>query len=109
MTFARLYALLSYVEEDAMSHTTSPLEHLTASDAYSWVEYLPEGAVSVAIEGATLVLRASMTLQERFETLLAKRKAGTLSPEEQREYEAICGLDTALSWLNRLARSAHSN
>ena len=30
----------------------------------------------------TLVLRASQTLQDRFETLLAKRKAGTLSPEE---------------------------
>jgi hypothetical protein len=62
--------------------------------------------VSVDIEGATLVLRASHTLQDRFETLLAKRKAGTLSPEEAREYEAICHLDTALSWLNRLARGA---
>jgi hypothetical protein len=34
-------------------------------------------------------------LQERFEALLAGRKAGTLSPEEAREYEAICDLDTS--------------
>jgi len=36
--------------------------------------------------------------------LLDKRKAGTLTPEEQREYAALCNLDTTLSWLNRLAR-----
>ena len=41
-----------------------------------------------------------------YETLLARRKAGTLSPKETREYEAICALDTTLSWLNRLARGA---
>ena len=38
--------------------------------------------------------------------LLEKRKAGTLSPEEQREYAAIGDFDTALSWLNRLVRGA---
>jgi hypothetical protein len=43
------------------------------------------------------VLHASQQLQERFEMLLDKQKAGTLSPEEQREYAAICDLDTALS------------
>jgi hypothetical protein len=42
------------------------------------------------------------------EALLAGRKAGTLTPEEAREYEAICDLDTALSWLNRLARGART-
>jgi hypothetical protein len=67
---------------------------------------LPDGAISVDIEDAILVLRASKKLQERFELLLDKRKAGTLSPKEQREYAAICDLDTALSWLNRLARGA---
>ena len=82
------------------------MEPTTVQDAYPWVQELPDGAVSVETEGTTLVLRASHTLQERFETLLAKRKAGTLSPKETREYEAICALDTALSWLNRLARGA---
>lgn len=89
-----------------MAQTISPLEQLTAPDAHAWVPYLPDGAISVDIEDTTFVLRASQKLQERFERLLDKRKAGSLSPEEQREYTAICGLDTALSWLNRLARTA---
>jgi hypothetical protein len=89
-----------------MSHALSPLDQLTTPDAQAWVRSLPDGAVSVDIEDATLVLHASQQLQERFEMLLDKQKAGTLSPEEQREYAAICDLDTALSWLNRLARGA---
>jgi hypothetical protein len=52
------------------------------------------------------VLKASNVLQERFETLLAKRKNGALSVEETREYQAVCDLDIALSWLNRLARGS---
>jgi len=84
------------------------MKQTTIQDAYTWVQDLPDGAVSVETEGATLVLRASHTLQERFETLLARRKVGTLSPKEAREYEAICALDTTLSWLNRLARGARS-
>jgi len=91
-----------------MSQTTSPMDQITTQDAHEWVQYLPDGAVSVAIEGSALVLRASNKLQERFETLLARRKAGTLSPEETREYAAICDLDTALSWLNRLIRGARN-
>jgi hypothetical protein len=84
------------------------MDQITTWDAHEWVQCLPDGAVSVAIEGSALVLRASNKLQERFETLLDKRKAGTLSSEEKREYEAICDLDTALSWLNRLARGAQN-
>jgi hypothetical protein len=82
------------------------MEQITVEDAYPWVQDLPDGAVSVETEGATLVLRASQALQERFETLLARRKAGTLSPKETRKYEASYALDTTLSWLNRLARGA---
>jgi hypothetical protein len=73
---------------------------------HEWVQYLPDGAVSIEVEGTSLVHRASKELHKRFETLLTRRKSGRLSPEETREYEAICGLDTALSWLNRLARGA---
>jgi hypothetical protein len=91
-----------------MSHTTSPMDQLTIQAAHTWVQYLPDGAVSIDIEGTTLVLHASQKLQERFETLLARRKAGTLSPEETREYKVICDLDTALSWLNRLIRDARN-
>ena len=72
------------------------------------MQYVPDGAVSVVVEDSTLVLKASTMLQERFETLLAKRKAEALSVEETREYQAICDLDTALSWLNRLARGSRN-
>ena len=96
-------------QEAAVSQITSPIDQLTAPDTHAWVQYLPDGAISVDIEEATLVLHASHSLQERFETLLAKRKAGMLSPEDQHEYAAICALDTALSWLNRLARGARTS
>jgi hypothetical protein len=77
-------------------------------DSFDWVQRLPDGAVSVEnVEGA-LVLRASQKLQEQFEDLLAKHKTGFLSPEESEQYDAICELDDALSWINRLARSAKS-
>jgi hypothetical protein len=89
-----------------MSQVPSPEDQTPAQHAPVWVQYVPDGAVSVAMEGTALVLKASSALQERFETLLAKRKEGALSVEETREYRAICELDTALSWLNRLARGS---
>jgi len=91
-----------------MSQTPSPMDQITAQNSHVWAQYVPDGAVSVAVEDSTLVLKASNALQERFETLLAKRKAGTLSDEETRECRAICDLDTALSWLNRLARGSRN-
>lgn len=89
-----------------MSQAPSPVDQTPAQHAHVWVQYIPDGAVSVTAEGTALVLKASNALQERFETLLAKRKDGTLSVEETREYQALCDLDTALSWLNRLARGS---
>ena len=89
-----------------MSHTSSPVDQTPTPHSHVWVQYVPDGAVSVAVEGKALVLKASNALQERFETLLAKWKDGTLSVEETQEYQALCDLDTALSWLNRLARGS---
>ena len=89
-----------------MSQSASPMGPVTTQGAHALVQYLPDGAVSIDVEDSTLVLHASQKLQERFEMLLEKRKAGTLSPEEQREYAAIGDLDTVLSWLNRLIRGA---
>ena len=89
-----------------MSQTPSPIDQSNVQNSHVWVRYVPDGAVSVSVEESTLVLRASNALQERFETLLAKQKADALSVEETREYQAICDLDTALSWLNRLARGS---
>lgn len=74
----------------------------------TWVQLLPDGAVSVEAHDRHLVLRASGRLQQRFEELLEKRKAGELTATENREYEAICQLDDALTWLNRLARRSPS-
>lgn len=93
---------------DAISQTLSPMDQITAQNSHVWVQYVPDGAVSVAVEGSTLLLRACTALQERFETLLAKRKAGALSVEETREYQAIGDLDAILSWLNRLARESRN-
>ena len=70
------------------------------------VELLPDGAISIEVEGGQWILRASEKLQVRFEQLLQRHKAGVLDQAESREYEAICDLDTTLSWLNRLARNA---
>jgi hypothetical protein len=89
-----------------MSQTPSPVDQTPPRHSHVWVQYVPDGAVSVTVEGTALVLKASNALQERFETLLAKRKDGTLSVEETQEYQALCDLDTALSWLNRLARGS---
>lgn len=92
------------VTESAMIQPAShsqPLSGLTEEFA----QRLPDGAVSVELIGGDLVLRASGSLQKRFEELLERHKAGTLNQDEDGEYEAICQLDHALSWLNRLART----
>ncbi len=57
------------------------MEQTTIQEAYTWVQDLPDGAVSVETEGATLVLRASHTLQERFETLLARPEGWHVIPK----------------------------
>jgi hypothetical protein len=54
-----------------MSHTTSPTDQMMPQGSHEWVQHLPDGAVSIGVEGAALVLRASKKLQKRFETLLA--------------------------------------
>lgn len=69
-----------------------------------WVSALPDGAVSVAASDGQLLLKASRALQKKFEDLLDRRKTGPLPPKEEEEYRAICQLDEALSWLNRLSR-----
>jgi hypothetical protein len=91
-----------------MSQTVEPINPLPRQNPQVWVEHVPDGAVSVTVEDSRLVLKASNALQERLEELLEKKKAGTLSIEESREYQAICDLDTALSWLNRLARESQT-
>lgn len=86
-----------------MIQPASPSQLLAEFDE-ALLQRLPDGAISVETVDGNLVLRASAKLQERFEELLERRKTSTLPMEEAEEYEAICHLDHALSWLNRLAR-----
>lgn len=72
----------------------------------TWTAALPDGAVSVEGNGDTLLLKASEVLQQRFEELIERKKSATLTEAECEEYEAICELDNALSWINRLARTS---
>jgi len=74
----------------------------------AWVKTLPDGAVSVDSHDGKLVLRASAELQEMLERLLNLKKAGRLDGEDERQYEAICELDDALSGLNRELRHLSS-
>jgi hypothetical protein len=87
-----------------MIHSATPVQTPTVLDA-DIVRQLPDGAVSVETVDGNLVLRASDNLQQRFEELLERRKVGGLTAEEAKLYDAICQLDHALSWLNRLART----
>jgi len=69
---------------------------------------LPDGAVTVEVTEGVWILRASQKLQSRFEDLLEKKKVGQQTEEEQREFDAICGLDRLLSGFNRLSRKLKS-
>ena len=84
----------------AVTPKSSPNQNQSAD----WIRRLPDGAVSVSELGGDWVLRASQPLQAKFEELLKRRKQGTLDEQESEEYEALCALDDALSWLNRLVR-----
>ena len=87
-----------------MIQTIPANSSVSQSPSPSWTRRLPDGAVSVTELGGHWVLRASRPLQTRFEELLDRRKLGSLDEDESEEYEALCALDDALSWLNRLAR-----
>lgn len=76
----------------------------SGGESLQWIHSLPEGAVSVERQDHKLVLRASQQLQQQFEDLLERRKSAKLTAEESEQYDAICELDDALSWLNRLIR-----
>jgi len=76
------------------------------STSTTWTSALPDGAVSVEGDGEALLLKASNALQERFEALIERKKSALLTESEAEEYEAICELDNALSWINRLARKS---
>jgi len=85
---------------ETMSRTVLPIDEV----GLARLKLVPEGAISIETDGANVVLRASERLQARFEELFERRKRGEVTEPEEQELEAIDQLDTALSWLNRLAR-----
>ena len=85
---------------ETMSRTVLPIDEV----GLARLKLVPEGAISIETDGANVVLRASERLQARFEELFERRKRGEVTQPEEQELEAINQLDTALSWLNRLAR-----
>ncbi len=91
-----------------MSQDTSTLGMPSGfnGDSINWVSSLPDGAVSVEKQDGSVVLRASQALQNRLEELLERQKSAQLSPDDSAQYAAICELDDALSWLNRLSRDS---
>ena len=85
---------------ETMPETTLPIDEV----GLARLKLVPEGAISIETDGTNVVLRASQPLQVRFESLFERHKHGELTEAEEQELQAIDQLDTALSWLNRLAR-----
>ena len=86
------------------TNSESPGRFQGGENSNEWVTQIPDGAVSVETLGSAFVLRASRKLQDRFEYLLDARNQGKLTADENAEYDAICDLDNALSWINRQLR-----
>lgn len=87
-----------------MIETMSPMMLPIEEADLARLRLVPDGAISIATDGTNVLLRASQRLQARFEDLFERHKHGELTEAEEQELRAIDQLDTALSWLNRLAR-----
>jgi hypothetical protein len=64
-----------------------------------------EGAVNIELVEGVPIFRASSTVQNRIETLLAKQKDSGLTPEEENELDKYEELDDYLSLVNRTVRN----
>ena len=64
-----------------------------------------EGAVRIEMEEGVPLFRASSTVQNRIETLLAKQKGSGLTEEEEKELDRYEEIDDYLSFLNRVVRN----
>ncbi|MFB2876058.1 hypothetical protein [Floridanema aerugineum] len=64
-----------------------------------------EGAVRIELVEGVPILRASSTVQNRIETLLAKQKDSGLTAEEEKELDSYEELDDYFSLINRLVRN----
>ena len=63
---------------------------------------LLEGAISIELQEEIPIFRASNSIQNCIEALLAKQQISPLNPEEEQELDGYEEIDDYLSFLNRL-------
>ncbi len=79
-------------------HLPTKLQHLPTS--------LPiEGAVRIDLVEGIPIFRASSTVQNHIEALLAKQQTALLNPEEEQELDCYEEIDDYLSFVNRTLRN----
>jgi hypothetical protein len=64
-----------------------------------------EGAVRIELEEGILIFRASSTVQDHIEALLAKQQTAPLNAEEEQELDCYEEIDDYLSFVNRTLRN----
>jgi hypothetical protein len=64
-----------------------------------------EGAVQIELEEGIPVFRASSTVQDHIEELLAKQQTAPLNVEEEQELDCYEEIDDYLSFVNRTLRN----
>jgi uncharacterized protein YnzC (UPF0291/DUF896 family) len=64
-----------------------------------------DGSVGIEIEEGILILKASITIQNRINELLAKQQDNALSTEEEQELDCYEEIDDYLSLVNRTMRN----
>lgn len=65
-----------------------------------------DGAVRIELEDGIPVFRASSTVQNNIEELLAKQQLTALSAEEEKELDYYEEIDDYLSFVNRILRNS---
>lgn len=65
-----------------------------------------DGAVRIELEDGIPVFRASSTVQNNIEELLAKQQITALSAEEEKELDYYEEIDDYLSFVNRILRNS---
>jgi uncharacterized protein YnzC (UPF0291/DUF896 family) len=68
-----------------------------------------ESSIGIEIQEGVPILRASSAIQNRIDELLAKQQHGSLSHEEEQEFDCYEEIDDYLSLVNRTMRNMASN
>lgn len=68
-----------------------------------------EGALCIELQEGIPVIRASVSVQNRIETLLTRQQESELSATEAEELDRYEEIDDYLSFLNRIARNFYES